>query len=171
MISSSPTGISLRPFERRHLARTWTWTNDSELVRLLGRARPVTEDEHESWFIGLPERTDTLFFAVETFAGRHVGNVWLADIDARHRKAEVRIVIGEFDAIGHGIGPQAIDLAVNHAFSALGMHRLYAYVLAFNSRAKKAFEKAGFALEGVLRDDRWSVDRYTDVFVLGRLAP
>jgi RimJ/RimL family protein N-acetyltransferase len=40
----------------------------------------------------------------------------------------------------------------------------------FNPRARQAFEKAGFALEGTLRDDRWIGDGFSDVFVLGRLA-
>ena len=45
-----------------------------------------------------------------------------------------------------------------YAFEQLGLHRVYAYVLAFNPPARRAFEKAGFALEGTLRDDR-RVDR------------
>ena len=36
--------IALRPFERRHLARTREWTNDAEWARLMDRARPVTAD-------------------------------------------------------------------------------------------------------------------------------
>ena len=50
------------------------------------------------------------------------------------------------------------------------MHRVYAYVLAFNPRARKAFEKCGFVLEGVLREDRRSGGGYTDVFVLAKVA-
>jgi RimJ/RimL family protein N-acetyltransferase len=169
--STTPPAVSLQAFDRRHLARTLQWTNDPELARLLGRARPVTEEEHGRWFAGLAERTDTLYFGIETGDGRHVGNVWLADIDRRHEKAEVRIVIGDPAGLGRGFGSRAIDLAASHAFGVLHLHRVYAYVLGFNVRARKAFENAGFALEGVLRQDRRSGDGYTDVLVLGRIAP
>jgi RimJ/RimL family protein N-acetyltransferase len=161
--------IALRPFERRHLARTLQWTNDPELARLLGRVRPVSDEEHHGWFAGLADRTDTLYFAIETSDDRHVGNVWLADIDRRHDKAEIRIVIGDPTCIGRGLGAHAIDLVANHAFTALRLHRVYAYVLAFNQRARRAFEKAGFTLEGVLREDRRSDGEYVDVFVLARV--
>ena len=162
--------IVLQPFERRHLSRTRNWTNDPELARLVGRVRQVSEDEHERWFAELAGRTDTRFFAIETADRGHVGNVWLADINTRDAKAEIRIVIGEPDCVGRGIGARAIDLAACHAFEVLGMHRVYAYVLAFNPRARKAFEKCGFVLEGVLREDRRSGGGYTDVFVLAKVA-
>jgi RimJ/RimL family protein N-acetyltransferase len=164
-------GVLLQPFERRHAIRTLAWTNDPELSALLNRVRAVAADEHERWFTNLHDRDDTKFFAIELEPDRrHVGNVWLADIDRRHRKAEVRIIVGERDAMNRGVGTAALDLAARHAFDVLALHRVYAYVLALNPRARRSFEKAGFTLEGTLRDDRWSIDRFVDVFVLGRMA-
>jgi RimJ/RimL family protein N-acetyltransferase len=160
----------LRPFGRQHLARTLQWTNDPELSRLLDRSRAVEPDEHERWFAALAERRDTLFFAIELDDASHLGNVWLVDIDRRHRKAEMRIIIGEPDRLGAGLGSRALDLMARHAFDLLGLHRLYAYVLAFNPRARRAFEKAGFVLEGTLRDDRWNGVAFTDALLLGRVA-
>jgi RimJ/RimL family protein N-acetyltransferase len=163
--------VSLRPFERRHLTRTLEWTNDPEFAKLMDRPRSIEPDEHERWFAALAGRDDTTFFAIELEPGQqHVGNVWLAEIDRRHGKAELRVIIGERHRLGHGVGSQALDLAARHAFDALHLHRVYAYVLAINPRARRAFEKAGFVVEGVLRDDRRAGDEYTDVFVLGRIA-
>jgi RimJ/RimL family protein N-acetyltransferase len=161
--------LSLAPFSDRHLSRTLTWTNDPELSRLLGRARWVADDEHQQWFRSLSDRADTLFFAIELgTASTHIGNVWLAEIDRRHQKAEVRIVI-DASAPG-GSGSRAIDLIAAHAFDAMGLHRLYAYVLAFNPRARRAFEKSGFVLEGTLRDDRFDGTAFVDAFLLSRLS-
>ena len=162
--------IALTPFGRQHVDRTLEWTNDPELARLLNRARPVTPAEHRSWFDRLAERTDTRFFAVELQPdGRHVGNVWLADISPLHRKAELRIVIGDRECGGRGIGTDAIARLCDLAFAELGLQRIYAYVLEINSRAKRAFEKAGFAVEGVLRRDRSTADGFVDVYLLARL--
>jgi len=163
--------VTLRPLERRHLERTRAWANDPGLMRLLGRERPVSEAEHEEWFERVVGgRADCAYFAVEANpGGEHVGNVWLWDIDGRHRRAELRIVIGDPEPAGRGAGTEAITLLCDHAFGALGLHRVYAYVLAFNPRARRSFEKAGFVLEGTLREDRRSGDAYTDVYLLGKL--
>ena len=42
-------------------------------------------------------------------------------------------------------------------------------VLAINPAARRAFEKAGFAVEGTLRADRWTGAGFVDTHVLGRL--
>jgi len=163
--------ISLRPLERRHLEQTRAWANDPELARLLDRARPVSDAEHDEWFAALHQHPNRLYFAIETNKDdRHIGNVWLWDIDWRHRRAELRIVIGETPQPGRGTGTEAISLLCDYAFERLNLHKIYAYVLAINPRARRAFEKAGFALEGTLKDDRWTGEGYTDVYLLGRLV-
>ncbi len=166
-MSSASSGVELVPFERRHLAETLRWTNDPELARLMDRPRRIDEDEHQRWFESLSARTDTVYFAIEE-DGRHVGNVWLAALDRRHRKAEVRIVLGP-TAVNRGCGTRAIELIADHAFISIGLNRVYAFVLAFNPRARRAFEKAQFVLEGTLREDRFNGGEFVDTFVLGRL--
>jgi RimJ/RimL family protein N-acetyltransferase len=162
--------VTLVPLGRAHLARTRQWANDPEIMRLMDRARPVSEEEHEAWFASVVPRGDCTYFAIEQAAEpRHVGNVWLWAIDERHRKAELRIVIGEASARGRGIGRQAVDLACRYAFDHRGLHRVYAYVLAINPAARRAFEQAGFALEGTLRDDRRVGGAFVDAFLLARV--
>jgi RimJ/RimL family protein N-acetyltransferase len=164
---STRSAVSLQPFERRHLAQTLQWTNDPELARLLDRRNRVTAEEHERWFAALASREDTLYFAIEDVSG-HIGNVWLADIDSRHQKAEVRILLAT-GAVNRGCGSGALRLLAHHAFGEMKLHRLYAFVLAFNPRARRAFEKAGFKLDGTLRDDRFDGARFADAFLLSRL--
>jgi diamine N-acetyltransferase len=162
--------IALRPLERRHMERTRAWANDPELMRLMDRARSVSQEEHERWFAALGDRRDCVYFAIETNNdARHIGNVWLWGIDRRHGKAELRIVIGEQDSLGRGLGTEAISLLCSYAFERLSLHKLYAYTLAINPRARRAFEKAGFIVEGTLREDRIVDGRYIDVYLLGRL--
>lgn len=162
--------ISLLPIERRHLEETRKWANDPELMRLLDRAREVAPDEHARWFASLHGRADCVYFAIETNTdSKHVGNIWLWDIEPRHRKAELRIVIGDRAHLDHGVGTEAISLLCKHAFNGLNLHKVYAYVLAINSRALRAFEKAGFVVEGTLREDRWVDESFTDAYLLGKL--
>jgi RimJ/RimL family protein N-acetyltransferase len=141
------------------------------MMRLLGRRARVDPDEHRRWFERLKERDDCRYFAVEAIdTGRHLGNVWLWDINPTDRKAEVRILFGDEASRGRGYGPETLNLLASVAFRKLGLHRLYAYVFATNLRAKRAFEKAGFVSEGLLRQDRRIADEWVDVFVLARFA-
>jgi RimJ/RimL family protein N-acetyltransferase len=160
----------LCPLERRHLEVTRAWANDPELMRLLDRSKVVSEEEHEHWFVSLAARSDCAYFTIETNEdARHVGNVWLWDIDCRHQKAELRIVIGDRAHLGRGVGTEAISLLCDYAFTRLKLHKVYAYVLAINPRALRAFEKAGFVVEGTLREDRRVDESFTDVYLLGKL--
>ena len=162
------TAVRLEPLQRQHLTATLRWVNDPEWMRLLNRAAAVSAGEHERWFASLAMRRDCRYFAVMS-GERHVGNVWLWEIDTRHRHAEVRILIGEHDAIGCGLGTAALRRLEPVAFEDMGLHRLYAYVLDINPRARRAFEKAGYGIEGRLREDRWSDGEFLDVHVLARL--
>ena len=163
--------MRLVPLDRRHLTRTRAWANDPELMRLMDRARVVSEAEHQAWFEALARHGDRAYFGIETASeALHVGNVWLSAIDRRHRKAELRVVIGDAAARGRGIGAAAIDRMCRHAFDELNLHRVYAYVLAINPAGRRAFERAGFALEGTLRDDRLAGDGFIDTHLMARVS-
>jgi RimJ/RimL family protein N-acetyltransferase len=167
----SGSRVQLVPLGPAHLSRTRAWTNDPEMMRLMDRAQPVSEAEHGAWFASLGGREDCAYFAIEACdGGGHVGNVWLWAIDSRHRKAELRVVVGEAAARRRGFGAEAIDLACRHGFECLHLHRIYAYVLAINPGARRAFERAGFVLEGTLADDRLTGGGFTDAYLLARLA-
>lgn len=161
--------LRLQRLDASHLAATRRWANDPELMRLLDRAEPVSEAEHAAWFAALTHQSDRRYFALELGdERRHVGNAWLWQIDRRHAKAEVRIVVGEAAAQGAGIGTRALEALAEIAFHELGLTRLYAYTLGFNPRARRAFEKAGFVVEGLLKNDRRLADEFCDVYLLGR---
>ena len=164
------TRLRLCPFARSHGVRTRTWMNDLPLMSALDRAKPVSEMEHERWVEDVLHREDCFFWAIEADdPPQHIGNVWLWAIDSRHRKAEMRIVIGEEGFVEKGLGTEAISLLCTYGFTRLNLHKLYAFVLANNPRGQRAFEKAGFQVEGLLRHDRWAGTYYTDVSVLGKL--
>jgi RimJ/RimL family protein N-acetyltransferase len=159
--------VILRPFEPEDIEQYRQWVNNTEIASLVGRVLPVTRQEHEKWYSALLENKNAAVFAITTVKDNcYIGNVWLWDIDWRHRKAELRILIGDGNYHGKGLGTEAIKLAALFAFKELNLHKIYAYVLGSNERAKKAFEKAGFSEEGNLRKDRLINGQYQDVFLM-----
>jgi RimJ/RimL family protein N-acetyltransferase len=166
--SSEP--IDLVPLALRHKAATLQWMNDAQMMPLLNRLNIITSDEHDGWFSSLPGRIDVAYFAVE-HAGtrRHIGNIWLHSIE-RLRSAEVRIVLSP-DMHSRRVGQTAISLLSRYAFGEMRLQRLYAYVLATNPRARRAFEKAGFGVEDTLKAERWTGTSFVDAWLLARCAP
>ena len=162
--------VRLRAFEPADAERYRAWINDPETARLIDRAGPVGQAEHENWYRSLMASPTAAVFAVDRLIdGAFIGVVWLYDIHERHRRAEVRIVIGEKSTWGGGYGPDALRVLARIAFDALKLDKLWADVLATNPRAARAFERAGFSREGLLAGDRVQDGGRVDVIRLGML--
>ena len=102
--------------------------------------------------------------------GHHVGNIRLSDINWRHRRAEVALLIGR-PYWGRGIATQAIELVSRHAFEGLDLHKLTAGILAPNVRSRRAFEKAGYAQKAVLPDHALVDGAFVDSLLMVRIEP
>jgi RimJ/RimL family protein N-acetyltransferase len=166
------TLVRLGPLEREHLAAWRGWANDPDIALLLDRVLPVSEPEHERFFERhVCDNAKAVWFSVLAEADRrHIGNVWLWDIDQRHRRAEARVMIGERAFWGSGAGSEAIALLAEFAFEKMGLHKVYAYVMERNPRARAAFEKALFVEEALLREEAYWNGTYGDVRRMMRLC-
>lgn len=59
---------------------------------------------------------------------------------------------------------------MNFCFQHLNLHRIYLHVFESNKRAIRCYEKAGFAIEGTLRDHHFAKGKYEDVLIMGRIC-
>ena len=155
----------MRPFELDDLDKYRQWVNDPVIGSLVDRVLPVTEMAHDAWYHNLMGNRNAVVFAVDTVdEQRYIGNVWLWNIDLWHRRAEVRILLGQDHGMGYGT--DVLKQIVAFAFSKLDLHKLYAYVLSRNKRAVKAFARVGFVVEGTLKKDRFIDGDYRDVLLM-----
>src|SRR5262245_27634180 len=97
--------------------------NDPEVRRLTGPRVPVspeTEREHaERWYASRAEHDDRLDLAiVEHATGGYVGEVVLNELDADNRSCGFRIALVGPRAFGRGLGTEATELILAHAFEA-----------------------------------------------------
>ena len=144
---------------------------DAESSRLTGsRDRTVDEERLHAWYatrVGQDDRLDLAILdrASGAVVGEAVLNGWSpADESCSFR---ISLVPGTY---GRGLGTEAIRLICGYGFEKLGLHRISLEVYAFNPRARRAYEKAGFVAEGVLRDAlRWD-GAWVDATVMSILA-
>lgn len=73
-------------------------------------------------------------------------------------------------AWGRGLASEAVLGALELAFGPLHLHRVGAYVLAFNHRSERLLHRAGFRLEGRAREVRRDGGRWQDELAFGLLA-
>jgi RimJ/RimL family protein N-acetyltransferase len=171
-VRKGPCVIKLRELERADLADLNRWRNDADLLELLGNnflfiAGAVDEKWYESY---LAARDRNVRLAITLSDTRqYVGNVNLTGIHAVNRSAEFSILIGEKTAWGRGVGSEAANLMLRHAFGDLNLNRIYLTVLASNQRALRLYERLGFRTEGTQRQAVFKNGAFHDLVMMSLL--
>ena len=143
------------------------WTQDDLYLRLLDDdpVRPEAPSRFDAFATGHDAATSTYFHLRTLDDDRLIGFVVLFNIKWRNQSAEMAIGIGDRMDWGKGYGADALRLILTYAFSELNLHRVGLGVLSYNERAIRAYERAGFVREGVLRQmvqrDGQRFDMYT----------
>jgi ribosomal-protein-alanine N-acetyltransferase len=149
--------------------RYYQWINDPEVTSFLeSRFYPVSGESLQQYIADRQKDRDSIFLAiVDKKRDSHIGNVKLGPIDWIHRRAEIGILIGEKSLWGRGYATETIRLVVDYAFRTLGLHKVTAGCYANNLGSQRAFEKAGFGVEGTRRSHLLWEGQYVDLVLLG----
>ncbi|HEX9027900.1 MAG TPA: GNAT family protein [Anaerolineales bacterium] len=167
--------IRLRSVERSDLPRFFEWLNDPEVTAGLSMVLPLSQADEEAWFdqmmMSPPDQHALVIEAHQEAAWLVLGNCSFMNIDYRNRSGEIGIFIGRKDLWNLGYGTETMRLMLKHGFNTLNLHRIYLRVFASNTRAIRAYEKAGFVHEGRLRDADYRDGVYADVLIMSVLKP
>jgi RimJ/RimL family protein N-acetyltransferase len=164
--------VLLRPLERADLnERYLSWLNDPEVTRYteIGTFPSTAEDLENYYRSVMGSKNDVMLAVVEKKSGRHIGNVKLGPIHWVHRRATFGILIGEKEFWGKGIGFEATQLMVSYGFERLNLRRIDLGVFAEHEAAVRCYEKAGFKVEGRMREDLFLDGKYRDRLWMGLL--
>ncbi len=142
---------------------------DPEVARLTGCKPSYTHDEVVNFLISCIDDESRYDFLIVSSDGNIIGESVINEIDWELRSANFRIGIFHSDNFGKGIGTWATRMTCDFAFEKLHLHRLELDVFSFNPRAEKAYLKAGFKREGVLRDAVKDGDTYADDILMAIL--
>jgi RimJ/RimL family protein N-acetyltransferase len=144
--------------------------DDPDVRRLTGSHEDVGEEKAREWYRTRKDQTDRLDLAiVDKATGVVVGEAVLNDWDPDNQSCNFRILIGPAGQ-GRGLGTEATRLIVGYGIEEVGLHRISLGVYAFNPRAQRAYEKAGFVVEGVLRDALLWDGEWVDEVVMSVLS-
>ncbi len=168
--------IRFRAAEKEDIPSFLRWINDPEVTENLILIEPMSRYEEEKWFESMMQRPiHEHIYVIEVknsetgSAYKHIGNCSFIEIDWRNRSAEVGIMIGEKSYWNQGYGTEAMELLLDHGFNNLNLHRIGLRVFSKNKRGIRAYEKAGFQYEGILRQGHYQHGQYYDVHLMSVL--
>lgn len=165
--------LRLRRTEREDTKKYHEWINDPEVTEGLSLLFPMSMEDEERWYDGSLNRDiQERPFAIELKDGdgwRLIGNCAFFGIEREVRSAEFGIMIGDKSVWNQGLGTEAVKLILRVGFGTLNLNRVFLRVYAENLRAKRAYEKAGFVLEGTLRQAVYKHGKYGDIHIMSVL--
>jgi RimJ/RimL family protein N-acetyltransferase len=139
--------LDLVPLGPEHVEGTLALVSDPEAMRLTATRQSFSREVVVAWLGSLSARHDRADWAViRREDGAHIGEAVLNDYSPEDETTGFRIALA-LEHAGKGYGTEATRAVVDFALEA-GLHRVELEVYAFNPRAVRAYEKAGFVTEG-----------------------
>jgi len=165
--------IRLRAIEKKDVEKFHEWINDPEVTEGLSLYLPMSLRDEENWFEGLANRPQQERpLAIECRDGngwKLIGDCGYFDLDSSAHTGEIGIMVGDKTAWNQGYGTEVMGLLLRHGFETLNLNRASLRVYAGNPRAIRAYEKAGFVLEGRLRQAVYKRGTYGDILIMSVL--
>jgi RimJ/RimL family protein N-acetyltransferase len=133
---------------------------------------PYSRQETQTWLEKTLTDKHTLTLGiVERTSGALIGIAGIASMSLINRSGEYFILIGNKESWSKGYGTEVTKLIVEYGFATLNLHRIALTVSEVNSAGVKAYERAGFTREGVLRQACYRDGQYHDKIVMSILRP
>jgi RimJ/RimL family protein N-acetyltransferase len=138
--------------ERDDVKKYHEWVNDPEVTEGLTLFLPMSIEDEERWYQNTLSRDmQERPFSIEV------------------RSGEIGIMIGDKRMWNQGLGTEAMTLLLRIGFETLNLNRIFLRVHSNNLRAVRSYEKAGFVLEGTLRQAVYKKGRYGDLHIMSVL--
>ena len=163
--------IRLFVLEPDHVSQDYvSWLNDHEVNQYLeSRFTTHTIESTRAYVATMLASQENLLLGIAShMLDRHVGNIKLGPIDRNHLTGEIGILIGDRAAWGKGIGTWAVCLMAEIARCQLSLRRVTAGCYASNVGSQRAFEKAGFVVEAVRKQQYLLNGEPEDVVLMGQ---
>ncbi|AIQ48465.1 aminoglycoside adenylyltransferase [Paenibacillus sp. FSL R7-0273] len=160
--------IRLEPFERSDFKQLIAWIDSPEfMVQWGGKtfSYPLTDQQLEHYI-----NSDTLSYRVVYEENNEViGHISLTPDPSNQSGRIGKVIVGNKNLQGLGIGQQMIRQVLDIAFGQLNVHRVSLGVFDFNYAAIACYEKAGFVKEGMLREARKVGNEFWNLWEMGIL--
>ncbi|TCS96487.1 GNAT family N-acetyltransferase [Hazenella coriacea] len=145
--------VILRPFKVEDLPHLEECLTDPEVIKLTGSSSEFDREVIINWYKTRNVQTDRLDLAiVDKFQNILVGEVVVNLYNEKIQSMNFRILIGP-KGRNRKLGTEATQLMIDYVFKNTKLNQLTLSVFDFNPRAKKVYEKVGFVIDSVDKND------------------
>lgn len=142
--SNGSVNIKLLPVSEEHINEIYELYTDITAQEMLG----VVEFPDMAYY----RDENNKCYAIIDMHNEFIGTVELFNISWKNRRAEFSIAIKP-SYRGLGYGYKATRMILDIGFYELGLNRIWLRVLEYNHEAVKLYERIGFTIEGICRDE------------------
>ena len=164
--------IELRPLSDFNVVPFYNWIKDVDVIRysLTWFQKTRSNKEVKAWYTSLlansKDYTRGIFL---TSDGSLVGYAGICNISDFNKSGEYFILIGNKELWGKGIGTSVSQQIIDYGFEKLNLNRIFLTVSEPNIGGILAYKKAGFKIEGRLRDACFRDGNFHDKIVMSIL--
>jgi UDP-4-amino-4,6-dideoxy-N-acetyl-beta-L-altrosamine N-acetyltransferase len=165
MTSQDNVNAVIRPMTNADLQRVFTWRNHDQIRQYMLTPNKITFSHHVRWFERVSQ-DPTRHLLIFEESGKPRGFVQF------ERTACVEVSNWGFytdPKAPKGTGKRLGNLALNYAFSILGMHKVCGQTLAFNEGSIGLHKYLGFQQEALLHKQHRVENKFYDVLSFGLL--
>ena len=164
--------VRLVPLHPDHLPHIMEWVNDPEVMGYFaGRQSPITENDELEYINTLNRsRNDRAWSVFDAITGEYVGQCSVNSIYFPASNGRIFLVITK-NQQGKGYASAVLKALIHQGFFTLALHKLWLIVREDNTKAQEKYIKAGFQVEGLLRDEYYVQGRYHNMVRMGLINP
>ncbi len=161
--------VTLRAVEREDLPFLHKWTNDPEILSMIGGWHfPSSMNDQQKWFETLNLNSLNQRYSIDVPGVGLIGSANLVDINWKDRNASHGMTIGDKTARGKGYAVDTIMAIMRFAFEELGLNRLDTTIIAYNDSSLGVYtKKCGWTIEGTQKKWYFRKNRYWDRHIVG----
>lgn len=142
--------------------------NDPSTWMSLTDPLPLSREKQEAWLRVTNTSRDRFYWTVRSKVEGFVGIVRMDEYVPLHQS--IRIGADVMPKLrGRGYGTRIYEAMVGWCFDQLNIHRIWLLVIDTNERAQALYVKAGFQIEGKMRQAIWRDGTWRDYIMMSLL--
>jgi RimJ/RimL family protein N-acetyltransferase len=166
--------VLLRDYRIEDITKIYNWNKNSITTKYMGAKyrNQRSLEEIEKSVIGIisdPPKDGLFYVIADKSTEEYLGGIDLTSIDWIDGNGILSVVIAEDKNRNKGIGTEAVLLIIGHAFKEKNLHKIELRVNSENIAAIQCYKRAGFKIEGTIRDHQLINGKYSNLHVMGIL--
>ena len=166
--------IRLEYFTKNDFEDLMKWINTEELMMSWAGGLfsfPLTTESLE-WYINNinhPEAEAYVFKVIEENSGNIIGHISLGSLSQKNRSGRITRVFISPEARGKSYCRKMVRMVAEFGFSKLKLHRISLGVYDYNQDAIHCYLKAGFKIEGTMRENTFFNNKWYSLVEMSML--